>query len=113
MLSRGSSLLPPMISIFLPMRSSRESSLIAHAATSLTDATLALPPDMWGPMMLTPQEARVSRLRDTAGFSIIMPCMAGAMAMGMPPPRATVAMVVTGVSSMPLAILETVLAVAG
>ena len=40
-------------------------------------------------------------------------CIAGAMAMGIPAPTATVAMDVTGVSSMPLAIFDTVFAVAG
>ena len=40
-------------------------------------------------------------------------CMAGTTATGLPLPRAVVAKVVTGVSSMPQAILPMVLAVAG
>ena len=84
-----------------------------HATTSSLEATLALGPSMRGPMNLTPQESSFSRFAFTAGFLYIESCIAGAMATGIPDPRATVANEVTGVSSMPLAILDTVLAVAG
>ena len=50
---------------------------------------------------------------ETAGLLYMESCIAGAMATGIPDPRATVAKDVTGVSSMPLASLDTVFAVAG
>ena len=86
---------------------------MAHDTTSETEATRALFSSVWGPMMLTPHDASTPRFFSTAGLPSMYPCMAGATATGIPLPRATVAIVVTGVSSMPLAILEIVLAVAG
>ena len=64
-------------------------------------------------MKLTPHDLRRSMFSATAGFLCMDSCIAGAMAMGIPAPMATVAMDVTGVSSMPLAIFDIVLAVAG
>ena len=111
--SMGSSLRPPITSRRLPWKKSLDRILNVHATTSSFEATLALTPSLRGPMKLMPQDLRRSMFSATAGFLYMESCMAGAMAMGIPAPIATVAIDVTGVSSMPLAIFDTVLAVAG
>ena len=83
------------------------------ATISSREATFALPSETRGPMNVTPHSLSLAMLAETAGLVYMESCMAGAMATGMPDPRATVAKDVTGVSSMPLASLDTVFAVAG
>ena len=102
-----------MTSRRLPWKKFLERILNVHATTSSLDATLDLTPSLWGPMKLMPHFLRRSMLSSTAGLRDMESCIAGAIAMGIPAPMATVAMDVTGVSSIPLAIFEIVLAVAG
>ena len=87
--------------------------LITFSTTSSLDAALALTPSVRGPMKAAPQDLSLSTLAETAGFRYMDSCIAGTKATGTPEPKATVAMDVTAVSSIPLAIFETVLAVAG
>ncbi len=111
--SMGSSLLPPITRSLLPWKKFLDSTLNVQATTSSLDATLARTPSLRGPMRDTPQEDSFSRLAFTAGFVNMESCIAGAIAIGIPDPIATVAIEVTGVSSMPLAIFDIVFAVAG
>src|SRR5579875_411146 len=66
-----------------------------------------------GAITPTPHFWRRARFSVTAGLRPMWACIAGATRTGTPPPRATEAKVVTGVSSMPWAIFPRVLAVAG
>ena len=64
-------------------------------------------------MTSTPHALNRARFSRIAGFAAISACIAGARRIGTWPPRATEANEVTGVSSIPWAILEIELAVAG
>ena len=68
---------------------------------------------MRGGTTVTPSASRRSRFSATARWRYMVSCMAGTTTTGMPLPSAVVAKVVTGVSSMPHAILPTVFAVQG
>ena len=111
--SMGSSLRPPMTRILLPIISSLDSILNTDAMTSSLEATRALGPTILGPMKVMPNFFSFSTFSCTAGFLNMASCIAGAIAMGTPEPKATVAMDVTVVSSIPLAIFDMVFAVAG
>jgi len=111
--SMDSAFEPLVIRILFPLRSAGPSSLSTSCTTRWLSANLALPSSMRGSMRATPISLRICRFRMTAGWRYMASCMAGTTATGLPLPRAVVAKVVTGVSSMPLAILPMVLAVAG
>ncbi len=102
-----------MTSILLPTRSSLDSILVTHATTSSLDATFALGPSVFGPIIETPHSLSVRTFLATPGFLYMASCIAGATATGRPWPMATVAIDVTVPSSIPLAIFDMVLAVAG
>ncbi len=111
--SIGSSEAPPMTSTFRPARSPGPSRLMTAATMSPTGTILAFLSSILGPISSTPISRRASMFLFTPGCSSIDACMAGATRTGMPPPMAMVAMVVTAVSSMASAILDSVLAVHG
>ena len=109
----ASALEPLVMTILFPARSPGPKSLSISQTIEALSAILALPSSRRGSMSRTPICRRVSRFRSTAGWRYMASCMAGTTATGLPLPRAVVANVVTGVSSMPQAILPMVLAVAG
>ena len=111
--SRASALEPLVITILFPARSPGPRSLSTSQTIAALSAILALPSSRRGSISKTPMPRRASRFRSTAGWRYMASCMAGTTATLLPLPKAVVAKVVTGVSSMPQAILPMVLAVAG
>ena len=83
-----------------------------YSSTRWGSGAFAFPSSTSGGMIPT-IPSRYSMFLRTAGFSYITWCMAGQIVIGMPAPRAVVRTVETGVSSIPLASLPRVLAVAG
>ena len=91
------------------------SSTARSASSTITSvsAIFARPSSMRGGTTVTPSAPRRARFSATALWRYMVSCMAGTTTTGMPLPSAVVAKVVTGVSSMPHAILPTVFAVQG
>jgi len=104
---------PPMTSTLLPFISPWDSRRMTACTVSSRSAIFAFLPSIRGPTNPTPALFSLSIASATMGLLNMAPCIAGAITIGTPEPRATEAIVVTGVSSMPQAILQMVLAVAG
>src|SRR6267143_2029746 len=86
---------------------------ITRATIASTSAIFAFSSSRFGSMISTASSLSRRRFVTTVGFSIMDSCAAGATRIGIPEPRAFVAYVVTVESSIPFAILPTVLAVQG
>ncbi len=104
---------PAVISIFLSFRSFFLKVLMIAFAMHGVGFRRALFSFMSGSMKVMPCFSRVSMFFLIMGFVYIDSCMAGTIMMGIFEPRAVAAKVVTVVSSIPCAIFEIVLDVAG